>query len=62
MHWRSMGMCESNTAALCKSNRKDSQNGMGTVWARLGKGMVCVNYPENKVFSSRTTHLNVKKL
>jgi hypothetical protein len=36
------GMCESNTAALCKSNGKDTiQTLSGTAWQ--GNGMVCVN-------------------
>jgi hypothetical protein len=36
--------CESNTAALCKSNGKDTiQTLSGTAWQ--GNGMVCVNWP-----------------
>jgi hypothetical protein len=36
------GMRESNTAALCKSNGKDTiQTLSGTAWQ--GNGMVCVN-------------------
>jgi hypothetical protein len=38
------GMCESNTAALCKSNGKDTIKTLsGTAWQ--GNGMVCVTYP-----------------
>jgi hypothetical protein len=43
------GMCESNTAALCKSNWKaqskplGARHGRGTAWQ--GNGMVCVNLP-----------------
>jgi hypothetical protein len=43
------GMCESNTAALRKSNGKDkskplaARHGRGTAWARNGNGVVCVN-------------------
>jgi hypothetical protein len=37
------GMCESNTAAQCKSNLKPLQNGM--VGERHGDVMVCVNRP-----------------
>jgi hypothetical protein len=46
-------ICESNTAALCKLNGKDTietlrgtawqGNGIITAWARHGHGMVCVN-------------------
>jgi hypothetical protein len=47
--WVWHGMCESNTAALCKSNGKDTNytlsgtalqgNGMGTAWKRHGHSM-----------------------
>jgi hypothetical protein len=38
------GICESNMAALCKSNGKDTiQTFSGTAWQ--GNGMVCVNEP-----------------
>jgi hypothetical protein len=43
------GMCESNKAAMCKSNGKAqstplaARHGRGTAWARHGNGMVCVN-------------------
>jgi hypothetical protein len=43
------GMCELNTAVMCKSNGKDTiptisgmawqENGMGTAWERHGNGM-----------------------
>jgi hypothetical protein len=37
------GMCESNTAALCKSNGKDNLNSFWHGMAWQGNGMVCVN-------------------
>jgi hypothetical protein len=40
--WARHGMCESKTAALCKSNEKDTIYTLsGTAWQ--GNGMVCVN-------------------
>jgi hypothetical protein len=46
MAWAQYGMCESNTAVLCKSNGKDTTqtlngtalqvNGIGTAWERQG--------------------------
>jgi hypothetical protein len=42
--WERHGMCESNTAALCKSNWKDTISTLsGKAWQ--GNGMVCVNRP-----------------
>jgi hypothetical protein len=49
MAWARHGMCESNTAALCKSNGKTSskplaaRHGRGTAWTRHGNDMVYVN-------------------
>jgi hypothetical protein len=51
MAWSWHGMCESNTAALCKSMGKTQSkplaawHGKGTPWERHGNGMVCVNQP-----------------
>jgi hypothetical protein len=40
--WMRHGMCETNTAQLCKSNGKDTVSTLsGTAW--LGNGMVRVN-------------------
>jgi len=42
--WAWHGKCESDTAALCKSNGKDTfQTLSGTAWH--GNGMFCVNRP-----------------
>jgi len=42
--WAWHGKCESDTAALLKSNGKDTaRHGRGTTWARHGHGMLCVN-------------------
>jgi hypothetical protein len=49
MAWHDM--CESNMAALCKSNGKDTiktpystaRHGREMAWVRHGNGMVCVN-------------------
>jgi hypothetical protein len=44
MAWARHGTYESNTAAMCKSNWKETvQTLSGTAWARHGNGMVCVN-------------------
>jgi len=47
--WSEHGKCESDTAALCKSNGKDilnpSRHGMAGEWAQHGHGMLCVNRP-----------------
>jgi len=42
MAWARHGKCESDTAALCESNGKDTfQTLSGTAWQ--GNGMLCVN-------------------
>jgi len=44
MAWAWHGKCESDTAALCKSNGKDTfSTHSGTAWQ--GNGMLCVNRP-----------------
>ena len=44
MTWAWRGKCESDTAALCKSNEKDTfYTFSGTAWQ--GNGMICVNRP-----------------
>ena len=44
MAWARHGKCESDTAALCKWNGKDTlQTLSGTAWQ--GNGMLCVNRP-----------------
>jgi hypothetical protein len=47
--WERHGMCESNTATVCKSNGKTQckvlaeRHGRGTAGEQHGNGMVCMN-------------------
>jgi hypothetical protein len=61
-------MCESNMAALCKSNGKDTQskllaerNCRGTAQARHGNGMVCLNWSLSVLYGLSTLY-NVNRL